>query len=172
MPPSPAISETVSYQSRLGKYSVVQTETLGGGLVNLGLLLEDPESIRCACVSEGIWSRSEAKRPGRSERLGGRPGAKSSRAGRGKIVRVPGRHAVRRHSHHGSRRSAGVGFRPRARPAVSEERPEQRPRIPYSSAEILAAGGRREISRKPGSHGGRLDRGAGRLAPGARYVRG
>ena len=44
MPPSPAISETVSYQSRLGKYSVVQTETLGGGLVNLGLLLEDPES--------------------------------------------------------------------------------------------------------------------------------
>jgi len=37
-----ATAET--FETRLGKYSVVQTETLGGGLVNLGVLLEDPES--------------------------------------------------------------------------------------------------------------------------------
>jgi phage repressor protein C with HTH and peptisase S24 domain len=36
--------ETASRPTRLGKYSVVQTETLGGGVVNLGVLLEDPES--------------------------------------------------------------------------------------------------------------------------------
>jgi SOS-response transcriptional repressor LexA len=36
--------ETASRQSRLGKYSVVQTETPGDGLVNLGVLLEDPET--------------------------------------------------------------------------------------------------------------------------------
>jgi SOS-response transcriptional repressor LexA len=37
-----ATAETL--ETRLGKYSVVQTETLGDGLVNLGVLLQDPES--------------------------------------------------------------------------------------------------------------------------------
>jgi phage repressor protein C with HTH and peptisase S24 domain len=36
--------ESAPRQSRLGKYSVVQAETLKDGLVNLGVLLEDPES--------------------------------------------------------------------------------------------------------------------------------
>jgi SOS-response transcriptional repressor LexA len=38
------MSTSTTVQARLGKYSIVQAETLGTGLVNLGVLLEDPET--------------------------------------------------------------------------------------------------------------------------------
>src|ERR1700722_8202677 len=44
MPSSPAISETVSYQSRLGKYCVVEADTLEQGTMKLGVLLQDPQA--------------------------------------------------------------------------------------------------------------------------------
>jgi SOS-response transcriptional repressor LexA len=37
-------SSAATFESRLGKYSIVQVETPGHGPVNLGVLLEDPES--------------------------------------------------------------------------------------------------------------------------------
>jgi SOS-response transcriptional repressor LexA len=44
MPSSPAISETVSYQSRLGKYCIVEADTLEQGTMKLGILLQDPQA--------------------------------------------------------------------------------------------------------------------------------
>jgi phage repressor protein C with HTH and peptisase S24 domain len=44
MPISAETLETTSRQSRLGKYCVIQAETLAHGLLNLGVLLEDPET--------------------------------------------------------------------------------------------------------------------------------
>jgi len=38
------MSTSTTVEARLGKYSIVQAETLGTGLVNLGVLLEDPET--------------------------------------------------------------------------------------------------------------------------------
>ena len=106
-------------------------------MVNLGLLLEDPETDQLhqrfrRDMESLIQGEDEAEDLEVASGTGRRSGRVSRRDRRPEAFPIPGSDALHHHPRHGSRSGPGGRLRPHAGPAVPQERPQPGARVSHA----------------------------------------